>query len=87
MHLLSKTLGELGQIRHLKKKKNSGDFTPVMSKSLQILDHFFPLLLHKDSEYLRSWDIGHWELGARRRLNGVNKFKKIRQELVLPRQF
>ena len=27
----------------------------------------------KDSEYLKSLDVGLWEVGAKRRLNGVNK--------------
>ena len=26
-------------------------------------DNFFTLLLHKDSEYHKSWDIGLWEVG------------------------
>ena len=61
-----------------KKRKNNlrGDLTPFMSKSFQIWDHFFPLLLHKDSEYLKSWNIGIWEMGARRRLNRMKKWKK-----------
>ena len=33
----------------------------------------FPLLFPMDSEYLKSLDIGLWEVGAKRRLNGVNK--------------
>ena len=52
-----------------------GDFTPIMSKSFQIWDHFFSLLFPKDSENLKSLDIGLREVGAKRRLNGVNKWK------------
>ena len=33
------------------------DFTPFMSKSLQIWDHFFPLLFLKNSANLKSLDI------------------------------
>ena len=76
---LSKTLGELSQIRQICQKKKlflRGDFTPFMSKSFQIWDHFFPLFLHKDSKYLKSWDIGHWEVGARRRLTKWTNKKK-----------
>ena len=58
-----------------KKKKRKklfrcGDFTPFMSRSFQIWDHFFPLLCPKDSENL-SLDIGLWELGAKKPLNEV----------------
>ena len=38
-----------------------GNFTPFMSKSFKIWDHFFPLLLPKDSKNLKSLDIGLWE--------------------------
>ena len=34
--------------------------------------HYFSL---KDSKNLNSLDIGLWEMGAKRRLNGVNKWK------------
>ena len=60
------------------KKKNlflRGDFTPFMTKSFQIQDHFFPLLFPKDSEKQKSFYIGFWEVGAQRLLNGVNKGK------------
>ena len=36
-------------------------------------DRFFPLVLPKDLENLKSLDIGLWEVGAQRRLNWVNK--------------
>ena len=48
-----------------------GDFTPFMRKSFQIWDHFFPLLFPKDSENLKSLDIGLREVGEKRPLNGV----------------
>ena len=50
-----------------------GTFTPFMSKSFQIRDHFFPLLFPTDSENLKSFDIGLQEVGAKRPLNGVRK--------------
>ena len=50
-----------------------GDFTPFMSKSFQIWDHFFPLPFPKDSEYLKSLDIGLREVGKKRPLIGVRK--------------
>ena len=55
-----------------------GHFTPLMSKSFQILDPFVPLLFPKHSENLKSLDIGLWELGTKRPLNGVrNTDKKV----------
>ena len=50
-----------------------GDFTPFMSKSFQIWDHFFPLLFPEDSENLKSLGIGLREVGAKRPLNRVRK--------------
>ena len=44
-----------------------------MSKSFQIWDHFFPLLLPKDSENLKSLDIWLQEVGAKRPVNRVRK--------------
>ena len=64
-----------------------GDFTPFMSKSAQIWDHFFPLLFPKDSENPKSLDIGLWEVGAKRYLNGMNKFLKICKKKIPPRRF
>ena len=49
------------------------NFTPFMSKRFTIRDHFFPLLFPKNSEYLKSLDIGFQEVGAKKRLKGVNK--------------
>ena len=60
-------------------KKNffcRGNFTPFLSKKVQIWDHFFPLLFPKDFEYLKFLDIGLQEVGAKRPLNWVNKCKK-----------
>ena len=50
-----------------------GDFTLFMSKKFQIWDQFFTLLFPKDSEYLKSLDIGLWLVWAKRPLNGVKK--------------
>ena len=55
-----------------KKKKNlffCGYCTPFMSKICQIWDHFFPLLLLKDSKYLKKF--GHWTLGSGLRFEHV----------------
>ena len=62
-------------------KKSCGNFTPFMSKSIQIWDHFLPLVFPKDSENLKSLDIGLLEVGATKRLNGVNRGGKIRKKL------
>ena len=43
-----------------------GDFTPFMSKNVQIGEHFFPILFPKDSENSKSLDIGLREVGAKR---------------------
>ena len=53
-----------------------GNLTPFMSKSIQIEDHFFSLVIPKDSENLKNFDIGLWEGEVKRRLNGVNKGRK-----------
>ena len=50
-----------------------GNFTPFMNISFQIWDHFFPLLFPEDSGNLKSLDIGLWEVGEKRPLNGVRK--------------
>ena len=39
-----------------------GDFRQLSSKNVQMLDHFFPLLFHKNSESLKN--IGHPTLGS-----------------------
>ena len=69
------------------------NFTHFMSKSIQILDHFFPLVFPQDSfisfspRNLKSLDIGLWEVGAKICLNGVNKGEKIPKQLFAPRRF
>ena len=52
------------------------DFTPFISKSYQIWDYFFLLIVLKDSKNLKSFDIGFWEVGAKIRLNRVNKWRR-----------
>ena len=59
-----------------------GDFTPFMSKNIQIQDHSFLLISPKYSYDLKSLDIGLMEVGAKRRLNGMNKRGKIRKNLI-----
>ena len=59
-----------------------------MSKSIQIWDHFSPLVFPKDSENLKSLDIGLWEVRETRRLNGVIKERKeSAKKLFSPRRF
>ena len=41
-----------------------------------MLDHFFPLLFPKDSEYLKIFDIWLWKMGAKRPLKGTSKVKR-----------
>ena len=74
-----KTFKRSEQMKKKSIKKNffqRSDFTPFMSKSFQIWDHFFPLLFPKDSENLKSSDIGLREVGAKRCLSGVNKLRR-----------
>ena len=52
-----------------------GNFTLFISKSFQILSHFFALLFPKDSKNLKFLNCGLWEVGTKRRLNGVNKWR------------
>ena len=49
-----------------KKLFSSGDFRPFLSKNAKIWDYFFQLVFPKDFEYLKSLDIGLWEMGAKR---------------------
>ena len=51
-----------------------GNFRPLANKNVQMLDHFFPILFTKDSEYLNFLDIGLWEVGEKGPLSGVIKF-------------
>ena len=53
-----------------------GNFTPFISTSFQIWEHFIPLLFPKDSEYLIILDIQLWEVGAKRRFNGTSKVNR-----------
>ena len=48
-----------------------GNFRPLPSKTVQIWDHFFPLLFPKDSESLKILDIRLREVGAKRLVNGM----------------
>ena len=57
------------------------DFTPFLRKSIQIWDHFFQLVFPNDSENITSLDIGLREVGAKRRLNGVNKGKQRKKTI------
>ena len=42
------------------------DFTPFITKSFQMWDHFFPLFFPKDSDFLKILDIGLWEVGGKK---------------------
>ena len=53
-----------------------GNFRFFMSKNFIIWDHFFPILYSKNSKNLKSLDIGFPEVGTKRLLNGVNKWRK-----------
>ena len=48
-----------------RRKKLRGDFTLFMRQRFTIGDHFFPILFHKDSKYLKSLDIGLHEVGTK----------------------
>ena len=54
-------------------KKFSSAILDHFSKNVKISDHLFSLLFPKDSEYLKSMDIGHQEVVAKRLLKGVRK--------------
>ena len=59
-----------------------------MRKSFQIWDHFFPLLFSKNSENLKSFDIGLWEEDAKRPLNLVrntNTKKILLSKAIYPK--
>ena len=47
------------------------NFTPFMSKTFQIRDHFFPALFPKVSENPKIIDLGPWEVGPKKLLNGT----------------
>ena len=64
---------QLSQKKLTKKNGLPGNFTPLINKSFQTSDHFFPLLFPKDSEshiFLVHPTSGS---GAKRRLNGTSK--------------
>ena len=50
-----------------------GNFTPFISKKIQMWDNFFPLLFFMDSEALKIVDIQLREVGAKRRLSGTSQ--------------
>ena len=50
-----------------------GNFRPLPNKNLQMGDHFFSLIFPKDYKSLKFVDIPHWEVGAKRPLNGTSK--------------
>ena len=56
-----------------------GDFTPLLSKSFQIWDHFFPLLLRKDFENLKSLETGLWEVKRSEKHRYQKKSCSVRQ--------
>ena len=45
--------------------RSACNFTPFISKSCQMWEHFFQLLFPKDSESLKILDIQLWEVGAK----------------------
>ena len=60
------------------RKKNffcCSNFTPFLSKKVQIRDHFFSLLLPMDFCYKKSLNIELQEVGAKGPLNGVTKWE------------
>ena len=62
-----------------------GNFTPFLSKSFRMWDHFFSLLFSKDYENLKSYKIGVREVGAKKHLNKVNKWKNQKKNLFFCR--
>ena len=66
-----------------------GKFTHFISKRFHIWDHFFPIFFSKDSENLKSFDIGLQEVGAKRCLKRMNKWrrKKYAKQTLFPRRF
>ena len=64
-----------------------GDFTPFTSKSFQIRDHFFALLLPKDCTSLKILDIQPWEVGAKKSLNGTSKMNTWTDKQTDKRKF
>ena len=58
-----------------------------MSQSIQIWDHFFPLVFPKDLEILKCLYIWHREVGAKRYFNEMKTRGKIQKKLFPPQQF
>ena len=59
------------------------NFTRTLyEQNFQIRDHFFPFLFSKDSEYQKSLDIGLWEVGAKKHLNGTSKVNRHTDKLT-----
>ena len=83
MRIVAPMPWEGGPWQNQQQQKNfflRGNFTPLPKKNVQMLDHFFPLFLPKDSESLKILDIQFWEVGAKRLLKGTSKVKKIREK-------
>ena len=59
-------------------RQNLRRFNTLYKQKFSNLRQFFPLLFPKDSENLKSLDIGPWEVGTKRRLTRAKKLKKIR---------
>ena len=47
-----------------------------MNKSFQLWDNFFTLIFPKDSDNLKSLDIGLWEMGAKKKFKRSEQMKK-----------
>ena len=61
---------------------------PLWAKFLQIWYHFFQFIFPKNSKILKSFDIGFWKVGAKRRWNRVNKWNIHKKKtFFLPQQF
>ena len=61
-------------------------FHPLWAKVLKSETISFPYFSPKDSKNLTSLDIELWELGAKRGLNRVYKWKEIPKKLFSPRR-
>ena len=55
----------------MKKLFCCSNFTPYINESFQISDHFFSLFFSKDFENPKKFDVGFWEMGAKRLFIGV----------------
>ena len=59
-----------------------GDCRPCFSKSVQIWDHFFPLVCPKYSKSLKVLDVRFREMGAKRLWIGTSKVNKLKNKSV-----